>query len=331
MGIRDIEVFRAVMTAGSTSKAAGLLEISQPAVSQAIRRLETMADFKLFERVRSRLVPTQEAVALMRDVDRYFLGFEVIEHRIRSLRSYGLGRLAIASLPALGTGFLPRVIAAFDAAARDVQISLQVMSSREVHEKVSAGQVDFGLMSDEMSMAGLEHSAFVRMPGVAVMSARHPLAGRPSIKATELVDTPFIALNPEDSTRLRLETQLTSLGIALKPLVETPYSHTVCELALAGVGIGLAHPIVALDFVERGLVVKPIDVEAVFTGVLVFRPGTPLAENARQFLRQMRVQLGLDQKALEVAMAAPDLAGQKPPASNRTRRKGVSRGSSAKN
>ncbi|KVM65525.1 MULTISPECIES: LysR substrate-binding domain-containing protein [Burkholderia] len=303
MGMRDIEVFRAVMNAGSTSKAAGLLEISQPAVSQAIRRLEAMADFKLFERVRSRLVPTQEAIALMRDVDRYFVGYEVIEHRIRSLRSYGLGRLAIASLPALGTGFLPRVIAGFDAAARDVQISLQVMSSREVHEKVSAGEVDFGLMSDEMSMAGLEHSAFVRMRGVAVMGREHPLAGRAAIKVNDLANTPFVALNPEDSTRRRLETQLRALDIRLRPVVETPYSHTICELALAGVGLGIAHPIVALDFVARGLILKPIDADVVFTGVLVFRPGTPLAENARQFLAHMRMQLGLDQKALEAAMA----------------------------
>lgn len=290
------------MNAGSTSKAAALLDISQPAVSQAIRRLEGVADFRLFERVRSRLVPTQEAAALMRDVDRYFVGFEVIEHRIRSLRSSGHGRMAIASLPALGTGFLPRVIAAFNAPSRNVQISLQVMSSREVHEKVSAGQVDFGLMSDEMSMAGLEHSEFVRMPGVAVMNPHHPLAGRSSIVVRELEEFPFIALNPEDSTRLRLETQITERGIRLKPVVETPYSHTVCELALAGVGVGIAHPIVALDFVERGLAVKPIDIEVMFTGVLVFRPGTPLAENAKQFLRHMRMQLGRDQKALELAL-----------------------------
>jgi DNA-binding transcriptional LysR family regulator len=298
VSVRDIEVFRAVMNAGSTSKAAGVLEISQPAVSQSIRRLEGMAGFRLFERVRSRLVPTQEAVALMRDVDRYFLGFEVIEHRIRSLRSYGLGRLAIASLPALGTGFLPRVIASFDAAARDVQISLQVMSSREVHEKVSAGQVDFGLMSDEMSMAGLEHSSFVSMPGVAVMNAAHPLAAKSVIKADDLSQAPFIALNPEDSTRLRLETQLRGLGVVLKPLVETPYSHTVCELALAGVGVGFAHPLVALDFAQRGLVVRPFDVDVAFTGVLVFRPGTPMSENARVFLQHMRIQLEADRHAL---------------------------------
>jgi len=305
MGIRDIEVFRAVMNAGSTSKASGLLGVSQPAVSQAIRRLEEMADFKLFERVRSRLVPTQEAIALMRDVDRYFVGYEVIEHRIRSLRSYGLGRMAIACFPALGTGFLPRVIAAFDASSKDLQISLQVMSSREVHEKVSAGQVDFGLMSDEMSMAGLEHSEFVHMPGVVVMNASHPLAARSAVHMEDLAQLPFIALNPEDSTRLRLEAQLTARDIRLKPVVETPYSHTVCELALAGVGLGVAHPLVALDFVKRGLVVKPIDVEVTFTGLLAFRPGTPLAENAKQFLRQMRMQLKRDQEELELALGQP--------------------------
>ncbi|WP_232467575.1 LysR substrate-binding domain-containing protein [Burkholderia ubonensis] len=302
MRIRDIEVFRAVMNAGSTSKAAALLGISQPAVSQAIRRLETVADFGLFERVRSRLVPTQEAVALMREVDQYFRGFEVIEHRIRSLRSYGLGRMAIACLPALGTSFLPRVIAAFDAPSRKLQISLQVMSSREVYEKVSAGQVDFGLMSDEMSMAGLEHSVFLRMPAVAVMNRHHPLAARPFIAVADLPAFPFIALNPEDSARLRLEAQLTAREIRLRTVVETPYSHTVCELALAGVGIGIAHPLVTLDFAERGLVVKPIDVEVMFTGVLVFRAGTPQTETARQFMRHMRVQLEHDQKALKRAL-----------------------------
>ncbi|MGU2444859.1 LysR substrate-binding domain-containing protein [Burkholderia cenocepacia] len=84
------------------------------------------------------------------------------------------------------------------------------------------------------------------------MNAAHPLAAKSVIKADDLSQAPFIALNPEDSTRLRLETQLRGLGVVLKPLVETPYSHTVCELALAGVGVGFAHPLVALDFAQRG-------------------------------------------------------------------------------
>jgi hypothetical protein len=61
---------------------------------------------------------------------------------------------------------------------------------------------------------------------------------------------------------------------------------------------------VTLGFAERGLVVKPIDVEVMFTGVLVFRPGTPHTETARQFMRHMRMQLERDQKALRLALGA---------------------------
>jgi DNA-binding transcriptional LysR family regulator len=178
MEMRDIQVFRAVMQAGTTSKAATLLEVSQPAVSQSIRKLEASSELRLFDRVRGRLVPTQEALALMVEVDRCFTGFEVIEHRVRSLKSFGLGRLAIASMPALGTGFMPRAIAAFGLDTRRIQMSFQIMSSREVHQQVSAGQLDFGLMADELSVSGLEHSEFVRLPGVIVMNAQHPLARR---------------------------------------------------------------------------------------------------------------------------------------------------------
>jgi DNA-binding transcriptional LysR family regulator len=75
---REIEIFRAVMLTGSTSRAAEKLDISQPAVSQAIRKLEENAGLKLFARMRGRLLPTQEATALMVDVDQHFTGMEAI-------------------------------------------------------------------------------------------------------------------------------------------------------------------------------------------------------------------------------------------------------------
>jgi hypothetical protein len=126
------------------------------------------------------------------------------------------------------------VIAGFDAVAHHhVQISLQVMSSWEVQftRKCRPGEVDLGLMSDEMSMASLEYSVFERMPGAAVVSHEHPFARRTSVKVKDPVDMPFIALNPEDSTLGRLDTQLRALDITLRLPDETPYSHTICERA----------------------------------------------------------------------------------------------------
>lgn len=286
------------MRAGTTSKAATLLGVSQPAISQSIRKLESNSGLRLFERTRGRLVPTQEALALIDEVDRCFAGFEMIEHRIRSLRSFGLGRLAIASFPALGNGFMPRAVAAFGLENRRVQMSFQIMSSREVHQQVSSGKLDFGLMADELSVAGLEHSQFMSVPGVIVMHEKHPLAGKPLITSADLLEHAFIALNPEDASRRRLEQALLLEGKVLRPIIETPYSNSVCEFALRGVGIGMAHPILALDYVTRGLKLKPMEISIGFTALLVFRAGIPLSENAKDLLRVMRIQMESDMNAL---------------------------------
>ncbi|NWA27966.1 LysR family transcriptional regulator [Pseudomonas gingeri] len=299
MGIREIEVFRAVMTAGTTSKAATMLGISQPAVSQAIRKLEEGADLQLFVRARGRLVPTQEAMALMVDVDQLFVGFEAIEHRLKSLRNLGIGRLTVAVHPALGNSFLPRALADFDLVKRDIQVSLRVLSSKEVHQQVSSGQCDFGLMADEMPVAGLEHSDFLDSIGVIVMHASHPLAKRRMIYPQDLAGVDFLALNPEDSSRHRLESTLRDEGVELKIRVETAYSHTLCELALLGVGVGFVNPVAVFDFINRGLVVKPFSVDVRFASLLVFRPGKPLPENARQFIRSLRIRLNKDLQQLE--------------------------------
>ncbi len=302
MEMRDVQIFRAVMRAGTTSKAAILLGISQPAVSQAIRRLEDDAELRLFERVRSRLVPTQEAHALLIEVDRCFAGFELIEHRIRSLKSFGVGRLAIGCLPALGAGFMPRAIAAFELQSRRIQMSFQIMSSREVLQQVSAGQLDFGLMADEISVAGLEHSNFVQVPGVVVMHARHPLANKPVIEPADLTAHAFLALNPEDASRRRLEAALLEHGHTLRPILETPYAYSVCEFAMQGLGIGMIHPVTALDYIGRGLRIKRLSIDVTFRSLLVFRPGSPLSINAQELLRVMRIQLDHDLKAIEAAL-----------------------------
>jgi DNA-binding transcriptional LysR family regulator len=268
-----------------------LLGVSQPAISQSIRKLEALAGLRLFERVRGRLQPTQEAQALMTEVDRYFVGYEAIEHRIRSLRMFGLGRLSIASYPAFGNCFLGRAIAAFAPQQRNMQMMLQVTSSKEVYQHVVAGQVDFGLMNDEVNTHGVESSMFSVVPGVIAMSPRHPLRDKRVIDIADLASDHFIDMNPEDSARRRLETALVDHNVPLRSIIETPLSITACELALAGVGIAMVHPIAALDFVSRGLVIRRLNVEIECRTLLVMRPGRSLSENGKEFLRYLRMQL----------------------------------------
>jgi DNA-binding transcriptional LysR family regulator len=72
MRLRQIEVFHAVYANGSISAAARGLNVSQPAVSKVLRHTESQLGISLFNLVRGRLVPTDEAHALFREVDEVF-------------------------------------------------------------------------------------------------------------------------------------------------------------------------------------------------------------------------------------------------------------------
>ncbi len=301
MRFTEIETFRALMRSGSTRKAADLLGVTQPAISQSLKRLEAQAGIAMFQRSGGRLVPTPEAQALMIEIERVFIGMDAIEHRLSSLRNFGVNQLDISCYPAFGLGFMPRVLArlkAQTAGQPEPTVSLQILSSKDVKSRVASGQSDFGLLADELALSGLEHSTFARFPGVVVMPPGHALARFKSIKPAQLAEVSFLALNPEDASRRRLEATMLEHGASLRVAVQTPYAASVCELALRGLGVGLVNPITALDYAERGLVVRKFSVDVSFACLLALPAGKVLSSTARDFLSLMRLQLRDDEQRL---------------------------------
>lgn len=288
--LREIEVFRAVMTAGSASKAAQVLGVSQPAVSQALARLELHAGLPLFERLRGRLHPTQEAMALLAEVNRCFVGLDAIEHRLRSLRQFGGGRVRIAALPGLGLGFLPRVLGELGLVERGITVSLQIMGSNDVRERLLAQECDLGLMADEVSASGLEHSIFARYQGLVALPPGHALAARRVIRPTDLARHPLVALNPEDGVSLRLDAIFREHGVTPSIVVNTPYTVSQCELVRQGLGVAVVNAVTAIDYADR-LVLRRFSEQLDYICLLAMPPGAVLSDFARQFLSVARTRL----------------------------------------
>jgi DNA-binding transcriptional LysR family regulator len=94
------------------------------------------------------------------------------------------------------------------------------------------------------------------------------------IRPPDLVGEPFIALAPEDQARARMTRAFDAAGVRPDIVVETPFSATVCALALEGVGIGLVNPGAAEGYPERGLILRPFEPEVHFRTFLLFRPDT---------------------------------------------------------
>jgi DNA-binding transcriptional LysR family regulator len=201
MNFRQLEIFRAVMISGTASRAAELLQITQPAVSRGLGELEKALDFALFDRVKGRLVPTPEGQLFFRDVNASFMGLDRLRSAAAKIRDFGSGTIRIASLAALGSTLVPRAIRTFRKRHPQTAITLQILSSSLVRELVANQQFDIGLAADEVDLSGVDHRVFSSFRAVCAVPEKHPLAAKKVIRPEDLHEQAFIALAPEDHAR----------------------------------------------------------------------------------------------------------------------------------
>lgn len=132
MRLRQIEVFQAVYTNGSISGAARALHVSQPSVSKVLRHTETQLGLKLFALVKGRLVATNEAHQLFKDVDDVYRRISSLSQFARNLKSSGAGQLKIGVVPSLGLDLVPKAIKLFNSRSKNAVFEVQTVEYKEI-------------------------------------------------------------------------------------------------------------------------------------------------------------------------------------------------------
>jgi DNA-binding transcriptional LysR family regulator len=292
MNFRQIEVFRAVMACGTTTRAAEVLRIAQPAVSRYLTDLERSAKLKLFERGRGRIRPTPEAHAFYDEVRRSFAGLERLRFAADNIRSFSSGTLRVASLPVLGNAFLPRAIGSFSRDFPDVSVLLHIRSSEAVKELVAAGQFDVGFAADEIDQVGVDCSVIIAPDAVCIVPRNHPLAHRPVVGPAELADARFVSLAAEDAARARIDRVFEEAGVKRRIAVETQYSITICNLVRGGAGVALVNPLALEGLDLAGLATVPFRPEIKFRTFLITPPSGNLSRISRHFIEIVERQCG---------------------------------------
>jgi DNA-binding transcriptional LysR family regulator len=288
MNLALIETFSAVMKTGSTTKAAAILGISQPAVSRAMRRLEDTTKLKLFERSGPKLIPTPEATLLYQEIIDAHVGLDRLRQAVARIRDVGTSSLKIASLAAFGLTFVPKVIEAFLRKHPNVAIKFEIASSAAVRSLIVSGTYDIGLCADEIDRSNLVVEPFVSSRAVCVMRGDHPLSARTTIVPKDLDGAAFVALAPEDTARKAFDRILAEAGAKPRILVETPFSATVCQLVLEGVGIGLANSLTFVSgYAERGLVARPFEPAVWFRTITILPPQRARSKLVDEFISEM--------------------------------------------
>ena len=264
MNLRQIEAFRSVMRMGSMTAAADVLYTSQPNVSRLIAQLELSTGLTLFKRAGVRLIPTQEGQAFFQEVERAFVGLDSLKHSAKNIRNLGTGRLRVAAVPSTGMSVIPQVLKTFMSSRPELTVSLHVNSSPTVEQWVKSQFCDIGIVVHPGDVANHQVELLAEIAAVCVLPAAHPLAQRESITFADLEGQAFVSLCHGDGTRALVDGLFEQAGVERIMALEAQYSAINCEMVAHGMGVTLAHPLVARDYLHRDIVVRP------------FRPAIPL-------------------------------------------------------
>jgi LysR family transcriptional regulator, hydrogen peroxide-inducible genes activator len=282
MELHQLRYFVAAARSGTITRAAESLYLSQPSLSEQIRKLEREMGTALFERLGRRLALTAAGSAFLPHAERAL--FEVEEGRTRVREVLGLrrGRLAIGALPSVGVNLLPNVLAAFKRLHPGIEVLLREEDVSATFESmVHAGELDMAVIRLPGTRPDLQYRLLLREPLVAMVPSSHHLADGRLIAVRELADEDFVATKAGHGLRELLLDTCRRAGFEPRIIVETGQLSVLQGLVLAGVGVAL---LPALAAGGEGPKLALDDPEAVRELAVCYRGGQPLSPPAAAFL-----------------------------------------------
>jgi len=280
---RQIEAFRTVVVTGGVTAAAKALNITQPAVTRLIHDLQYTLGLTLFVKRGSRLVPTNEALSLYREVERQFVGLERIENAARNLREGRAGSLRVAALPAFAVGFLPRLVGPYLKQRPDLEIALYSSISSQVVDWVASGFCEVGFAQMPLDFPGIDIEMLPSVEQVAVVPADHRLAAKAELVPEDFAGEPFVSLEQSTQLRYRVDALFSAHGVTRSTRVETPLSMIACGLVASGVGVSVVDPFTAAEYRGKGIEIRPMRPAVVFDIAVVWGAGRFRSAVARDF------------------------------------------------
>ncbi|MBE9606906.1 LysR family transcriptional regulator [Acetobacteraceae bacterium H6797] len=288
MTLRQLEILRAVIRCQTTIAAAQQLGMSQPAVSNAIRQMESQLGFPLFERLNNRLFPTDGAAIIYEESEPLFAMHSALEVRVQELREDKITRLRILSTPPLGHGVIPSVMVPFSRRHPRLQIYFDIRELDEVVRSVESGKTDIGFGLSLGAQPTLEMEALFRGVMVCALPPRHPLAGQESVSLQALQADRFIALDAHTTMGAAVRDAYQEAKLPMNFAVEVKYCNTACILAEAGMGAAIVDPFSA-TMPRRNLSIRPLDTAIPCTAWVFWSARRPLSEIASRFVKEVRL------------------------------------------
>ncbi len=238
--LRHLRYFIAVAEELHFGRAAKRLHLSQPPLSQQVRRLEEILGYALFVRTSRSVVLTSAGETFLERARRTL---RVVQDDIDETRRIAQGEVGSLNLGFVGSAILaglPRVFGNYREAFPGVQMRLYESFTSRVVEGLENGTLDAGILRDGDVRPGLNVTSLFAEPYLAVLPATHRCAAQKSISPVTLRNDPFIYY-PRSAGARAFEKPLALFEEhGFRPQIVQEASHWLTILSLVGAGLGVS-------------------------------------------------------------------------------------------
>ena len=293
MDIRQLRCFDAVLTTGAMTKAAELLGLAQPTVSNTIAQLEREIGFTLFKRSKGWLEPTPEAFLFHGTAMDAIESVSRVSQVAREIGRLNKGEISVLCYPGIAWRLMPELIAAFRSERRDVQVKLISRSSAALRQLTMAQNFDVAIVEAPVPQPAANVELF-NYHCMCALPPNHPSAAKDKLTPADLGDVPFAMLFAEHSTHHQIRRAFAESGADLNVALECDFFASACSFVSANGAATIIDPITAAQIIPGELALRPFEPTIEYQLALVrpaSRTSSRLSEEFHMRLRKKLLQL----------------------------------------
>ena len=237
MRLRHIEIFHAIYTTGSITNAAKILHVSQPSVSKVLSHAELQLGFNLFERVKGRLIPTDEAEMLFDEVDKIYQQMRSIKNTAQNIKKSEFGSISLGVTPALGFNAIPNVIANYHQDYPHVTFDIKTIHNDAVMQSLLEHKCDLAILFSPQSMPGVTAIQLTESELVMVYPKEKFPHCPDKLTLAQLSDAEFIDISDSGPLADMLLTRMMKENVALPSTIKVQTYFIAARLVASGLGV----------------------------------------------------------------------------------------------
>lgn len=290
--LSSLIVFSAVVKCKSFSKAAEILFMTQPGVSNHVAQLEAQTGLTLIKRGKGQFELTNEGKLMYRYAARMEKIAWELQDKLRAVRKDTAPTLCIGTTINYEKKVMPYLLATFQMRFPDIKIKLDAGPSMEMAKRLLSGRNEVIIIANQNTSKKIQSFPFVREELVLVASKDHPLAGKERVSLSDICSYPFIIREEGSATRNAVLAAFSKMNVTPSVLIEANSAEFIKEWVSQGKGVSILIQRAIYDEEDSSITTVPL-LEPLFLEVSVLylksKQHIPTVERFIEYLKEIRM------------------------------------------